>query len=336
MDYAFLIHSRDYTDVQRKFKIAKFLPKELIEFWCLHWPPILVKKIYGFKSKKTDKNVTGYIIGITMTAKQMIDNRKLAQKRVIQAIKKAEKLGASIVGLGALTSSVTKGGELIKDKINVSLTNGNALTVFTTMQHVKILIENNRNINTIAIIGGTGSIGQAVSKLLIKNYSDKRFLIYARTKENLNKLLKELKNMEPGVDVKGYVNNLDTVSQAEFIVVATSATEAILHSRHFKRHAIVYDMTQPQNIDKKTIKKRLDVIIFDGGLIKVPDLCSRLPFGLPDRVIFSCLGETILLAIFERRDNFSVGLVDLEKVFIIGKLAKESCFKPAPLSFNII
>jgi len=45
MDFAFLIHSRDYTDVQRKFKIAKFLPKSWVEFWCLHWPPVVTSKI---------------------------------------------------------------------------------------------------------------------------------------------------------------------------------------------------------------------------------------------------------------------------------------------------
>ncbi|PIY74108.1 MAG: hypothetical protein COY85_04140 [Candidatus Portnoybacteria bacterium CG_4_10_14_0_8_um_filter_40_50] len=54
MDFAFLIHSRDHTDVQRKFKIAKFLPKSWVEFWCLHWPPVIVSKIKGLKSLKID------------------------------------------------------------------------------------------------------------------------------------------------------------------------------------------------------------------------------------------------------------------------------------------
>ncbi|PIS31902.1 MAG: hypothetical protein COT41_00480 [Candidatus Portnoybacteria bacterium CG08_land_8_20_14_0_20_40_83] len=53
MDFAFLIHSRDYTDVQRKFKIAKYLPKSWVEFWCLHWPPFIVSKITGKEKPST-------------------------------------------------------------------------------------------------------------------------------------------------------------------------------------------------------------------------------------------------------------------------------------------
>ncbi|OGZ33528.1 MAG: hypothetical protein A2Y98_01175 [Candidatus Portnoybacteria bacterium RBG_19FT_COMBO_36_7] len=45
---------KDYTDVQRKFKVAKYLPKSWVEFWCLHWPPVVVSKIDGLKDKKEE------------------------------------------------------------------------------------------------------------------------------------------------------------------------------------------------------------------------------------------------------------------------------------------
>jgi predicted amino acid dehydrogenase len=87
MDFAFLIHSRDYTDIARKFKIAKYLPKSWVEFWCLHWPPFIVSKIDGLKDED-EKDCKGWLIGVPLTAKQMIENRELAKKRIVQAIKK--------------------------------------------------------------------------------------------------------------------------------------------------------------------------------------------------------------------------------------------------------
>ena len=66
MDFAFLIHSRDYTDVQRKFKIPKYLPKSWVEFWCLHWPPVVVSKIDGLKDKE-GKECKDWLIGVPMS-----------------------------------------------------------------------------------------------------------------------------------------------------------------------------------------------------------------------------------------------------------------------------
>lgn len=108
-----MIHTRDWPDVQRKFRMARYLPRKWVRLWCLYWPPVVFSEITGLKSKKTGKEIKGWLIGVPMTAKQLLERRDVAQKRIIQAIKKAEKLGAKIVGLGALTSPVTNGGLVV-------------------------------------------------------------------------------------------------------------------------------------------------------------------------------------------------------------------------------
>ena len=327
MDFAFLIHSRDYKDVEKKFKIAKFLPRKLIEYWCLHWPPVLVSRVTGLEDKE-GKECKGYIIGIPMTAKQMMENRELAQQRVVQAINKAEKLGVKIVGLGALTSSVTGGGELIKEKVKISLTNGNAFTVSVAYDHVSHIIYKNTEIKNISVVGATGSIGQAITKLLIKNFPNKNYYLFARTEENLNNLLAELRNTAEKVNIKGFLNNISPLAETDLIVVATSSPDVLIHSGNLKQNAIIYDMTQPQNIDKKTLQDRVDLTIYDGGLVFAPGLKSKLPFGLPKKIIFACLGETILLSLADYQKHFSLGKVKLDQISEITKIANVYKFKP--------
>lgn len=329
--FAFLVHSRDLSDVYRKFPFTKKLPPKIVEFWCKHSWPIIVSKITGLKSQKDNKEISGYIIGIPMTAKQMLENRELAVRRIVQACKLAEKLGVKMVGLGALTSSVTKGGLDLIGKIKVKITTGNALAVAITFEHIQKILEKNPNVQKIAIVGGTGSIGQVISKLLIRSFSEKEYLIFARTKEHLDDLLQGLRQISNKVKLNGYLNNIQNLKEAELVIIATVAIEAIVKPQYLKQNAIIYDMTQPKNIDHQTIKERYDLLVYDGGLIDIPDFKGKLPFNLPSQRIYACLGETILLALEYYQENFSLGKTEIEKVSYIKQLAKKYNFKPAKL-----
>jgi predicted amino acid dehydrogenase len=297
MDFAFLVHARDHTDIARKFKIAKYLPKRLVEFWCLHWPPFVVTKIDNLKPDNSGKTISGCLIGIPMTAKQMLDNRDLAMKKTVEAVKKAEKMGAKYVGLGALTAPVTKGGTEIIDKFpGTTITNGNTLTAVVSIHHIMEKIKSNQNIETVAVVGATGSIGQAITLALAQKTQDKKINIYARTKENIINLINKARESNPNLKIEGFSGDLSTLNTADLIAVATSASSAIIKKEHLKQNVIVYDVTQPQNVDKAILKTRPDVTLIDGGLSKIPFLKNKMPFGLPPQVVFSCFAETMLLA----------------------------------------
>lgn len=333
MNFAFLIHSRDYTDVQRKFKIAKYLPKSWVEFWCLHWPPIVVSTVTGFKSQKTGEENKGWLIAIPMTAKQMMENREMAKRKIVKAIKKAEKLGAGIVGLGALTSSVTNGGLDIADKAGVLITTGNSLTAGIAVKHTQEIIEKNSNIQTIAIVGATGSIGQAITKILTANYPEKNYMVFARTEATLETLINQVKQKINGIKINGYLNDIESLSEADLVIVATSAAGAIIKSSHLKNNAIIYDVTQPQNVDKKILSERPDVAIYDGGLVIIPFLNKKLPFGLPPKTVFACFAETSLLAMEDHTESRSfIGKADLQQVNNMLVAMEKYNFYPSPLT----
>lgn len=111
----------------------------------------------------------GWLIGVPFGAREMMN---LPRERTVpvlqQAVDMARELGAGIVGLGALTSVVTRGGRSVQGR-NVAITSGNSFTVlmamealFTGAQKMNIDLETARG----AVVGATGSIGRACALLL--------------------------------------------------------------------------------------------------------------------------------------------------------------------------
>src|SRR3989338_11638725 len=114
--FAFIVHPRSTYDAVNKFFFLKFLPKPVVNLFLRHLWPITSTKINGLKSLEKGENINGWILGVPLTPRQMIENRTLAKKRILQAVKLAEKKGAKIVGLGGLTGSLTEGGTYIDRK----------------------------------------------------------------------------------------------------------------------------------------------------------------------------------------------------------------------------
>lgn len=327
--FAFIVHPRDYRDILSNIKITKFLPRLFVTKVLKYIRPFILSEIRGLKSLKDDKEVIGYIIGFPMLPHQMLENKDVAVKKIIQSIKLAEKLGAKMVGLGGLTSSITNGGLDLIDKTKANLTNGNALTVAVSLEHIKQLLKkiNNPNIK-IGIVGATGSIGQALTKLLTREYPKYEYLLFGRTKENLDNLIGELNAFSDKTRIMTFLNNLTPLKEADLVIVTTTASGAIIYPEHLKQNVIVYDTTQPQNVSQDVIKKRPDVLLINGGLIKIVDLKSEFINKLSKEGIYSCLVETILLSLEHRKENFSLGKVELDRVSEIYDLMKKYNFKP--------
>ena len=89
--FAFLIHPRNIQDVYRKYPFAKIFPikNRMVPSIFL---PIIASEITGLKISKTGKEIKDILLAFLL-AKQMLEERELA-KRIIQAIKLAEKKGA--------------------------------------------------------------------------------------------------------------------------------------------------------------------------------------------------------------------------------------------------
>ncbi len=118
---------------------------------------------------KTGTLVQGWLIGVPFGAREIMALPREETSEVIkQAVDMGRDLGAKIVGLGALSSVVTRGGRAVQGR-GTSITSGNSFTVLMAMeamalgaQKMHIELESARG----AVVGATGSIGRACALLL--------------------------------------------------------------------------------------------------------------------------------------------------------------------------
>lgn len=128
---------------------------------------------------KAGKITQGWLVGIPYSGKHLLEMpRKEAVKYLIQAVDFAKDLGARMVGLGAYTSVVTRGGADLQDR-GVSITSGNSFTIATAFDALlegARLMEIDTNRATGTVVGATGSIGR-VSAMLIAEQVENLLLV---------------------------------------------------------------------------------------------------------------------------------------------------------------
>lgn len=329
--FAFIIHPRDISDAARKFSLMKFLPSFVVNLACRYTPPLIASKISGLKSWDTKRPIEGWLLICPLTTRQLLNNRELAKKRIKATISLAEKLGAKIVGIGAILSSVTSGGIDLINNIKTGITHGRSLTVGISMVGIKEVAKArglNLNEATVAVVGAAGIIGKAISKLLI-NEGVKKFILIAKNQEHLASLEKEMREINPLLSIRTF-HSIHSIKNAEMVIVATSAPEILINADDLKYGAIVYDVTQPQNTSPTIVEKRKDVLIIDGGIVSTPGVNYHFDFGLPPETTFACMAETLILAAEGRYNSRLVGNVNLEKIKEILKLAEKYNFTHAP------
>ena len=111
----------------------------------------------------------GEFIGVPRTADELLKMpHEQAVAEVRAAVELARDRGAKIVGLGAYTSVVTRGGTHLKNT-SVALTTGNSYTVVAAVDAVLAAAEGlgiSLQEATLAVVGATGAIGRATAILL--------------------------------------------------------------------------------------------------------------------------------------------------------------------------
>ena len=73
------------------------------------------------------------------------------------------------------------------------------------------------------------------------------------------------------------------------------------------------------------------MLVIEGGAVEVPgEVDFHFNFGFPPRTSYACMAETMILALENRYENFSLGReLSLERVREIARLAAKHGFKLA-------
>ncbi len=323
--FAFLVHPRVSIrdDLRRIWGPLGLIPDSVYNraLRNLPLPPLPISRVH---LADQPEEVAGWIIRVPLGARQMLSEpRKVVQGKVTAAIDMAASLGADVVGLGALTASVTRGGALFRNRSDIAVTNGNALTAAMTVEGITRLTRRTQRCRPhIALVGATGSVGSAVARLVaLENLTD-RITLVARNQAKRGKLAAEMRETQPEATIS-VAGTLDAVREADLVVLLTSSADALLRSEHLKPGAIVLDDTQPRNTHPDLLTERPDLLIVDGGIVAVPGMqLQGADIGLPQGQAYACLAETMLLARAGQTDHFSLGNPTLTQIDRITTLAR--------------
>jgi fatty aldehyde-generating acyl-ACP reductase len=326
--FAFLVHPRNLRDVIRKFPILKLLPEKLVYLILRRMKPVVVSKITGLVDLKGDA-ISGYIISIPITAKQMMEDRGLALAKMKQAVGIAHKNGVRIIGLGGLTASLSKGGiDLVGVEPQVSFTTGRAYTVKTVTDYAKRVVEDfnfSKDTVKVCIVGAAGSIGSGCAEVLalwgIKNFI---LIDLERKLSALKDKMEDLRETNLAIQVE---HQLSWIKDADIIITATNAPEVVVEAADLKSGAIIINDAQPSDISPD-IYNREDVLVIEGGVVRTPGIKPNFNLGLAERDDnFCCLAEVMILAHQgDISSHFTIGNLDLSYIDQITEKSKELNF----------
>ena len=321
--FAFLIHPRDMSDVYIKYPFLKRFPDKIISKLLTFFWPITVSEVV-YKNQ-----VKGWIISCPLTAEQMMKGRKLAKKSIIQAAKLAEKKGASIIGLGALTASFSRGGLDLKPHIKAKITTGRLYTAKivtdTTVDILSVLKVEKEKVE-ISIVGAAGSIGSACAQILAKRGFRKFNLVDLSSKSaRINSTIQYMNKVGNSIQIT-QSESLESIKNSDVIIAATNKPDALITSSHLKQGAVVIDDAQPSDVSPHIIQNRRDVLVLEGGVVHTKEVSHNASFGLKHKGdIFSCLAEVIILACSKNADElYSIGEIVEVDFAVLANLEKRS------------
>ena len=336
-DFAFVIHTTDINLLGIALNIpwlAK-IPRKLLEKIFMWLPPFKCSHITGVSSI-TGREIEGDLIFCPLLPEQIINlDKDFVLKKIVKAGEIAKENGAKILGLGAYTAQVGKRGVQVSKELNMPVTTGSSYTAAVTMDAVfeaakKVCIHLSGS--KAAVIGATGGIGKVCSQILSAHVSN--IVLIARNQERLNNLEKIIHDKNDSINIETSTNiSKETISDCDIIVIVTNDPTQLIDIKTVKSGAVVCDVSQPPNISKQDRESRNDILVIDGGIVKPHgDVNFNFHFGLPPGLAFACMAETMILALEEKYETYSIGgNITLEKVMEISKLADKHGFKLSDL-----
>ena len=344
--FAFVIHPLSQDDFKKDKTVGMFtkLPgfADTLEKVMAYSPPFIYSKIEGVKSP-LGVEAEGWLISVGGTPKQMLAHSpEFTYKRLLQAARMAKRLGAQIMGLGAFTKVVGDAGLTVSRKAEIPVTTGNSYSasgaLWAAADAVRrmglIKIGKGKLLNAKAMVmGATGSIGAVCSRLLALVVND--LTLVGRNTAKLLALKESIQDEMPDCKITLSTYAEQHVHDMDMIVTTTSgAGKKVLDITKVKPGCVITDVARPLDLSPADVAKRPDVLVIESGEIELPgDNVKMKNIGLPEKVAYACLAETIVLALEGRFEVFTVGReIEWEKVKEIYKLGLKHGMKLAAIS----
>ena len=339
--FCFVIHPLSLDDVARYEPGAagKGAPiiRKIME-WMPPWATVHVTGVRAPDGRETE----GWFVTAPLLPEQMLEfPREEVYKRILRAIEIGAELGADVAGLGAFTAVVGDGGVTINDRSPIPVTTGNSLTIsagiaslFRGAQEMGI----DPAVSTAVVVGATGSIGSACARIIAPKV--KHLILVARNQTRLRKFYDQVKGELP-CGLSFTTDIVQAVRSSQLILTATSSTQDIIEPEDLQTGAVVCELSLPHDVSRRVATERPDVLVTEGGNMVVPGAPSfervrepgrQFDLNLPPRTALACMSETMVLALEERLEPFSLGRgIDIQKVIEAGEMADRCGFTLADM-----
>lgn len=345
--FAFVIHplSREYLKASRPIAlVSRFAPSivlPLVERLIAYSPPFVYSHVGGIRSP-TGVEAEGWLITVGGTPKELLSHApEFTYRRLLQAARMAERLGAQIMGLGAFTKIVGDAGVTVARRAGIPVTTGNSYSASGALwaaadavKRMGILARDARGRvdGKAMVVGATGAIGSVCARLLAMSFAEVHLV-----SPELGKLLAlrgAILADTPDAVVRLSSRADENLRDMDLVVTATSAAgKRVLDIEKVKPGCVITDVARPLDLPASEVAKRPDVLVVESGEIQVPGDVRMRDIGLPPGVVYACMAETIVLALEGRFEPYTVGR-DLrwEKVKEIYKLGLKHGMRLAAIS----
>ena len=332
-------HSTSFKDARIKAMELGYdhIAEGDLDVWCSA-PPQLVEHVKVVSP--TGKTIEGAYIDSCFVP-EMLGRFKTARRKVLNAMELAQKKGINITALGGFTSIIFENFNLLQHKHirNTTLewerfTTGNTHTAWVICRQLEInapSIGIDLKKAKVAVVGATGDIGSAVCRWLSRRTGVAELLLVARQEQPLMDLQKELGG--------GQILGLDdALSSADVVVWVASMPRTLeIDSSKLRNPCLMIDGGYPKNLDNKVSGEGVHVL--KGGIVEFFNdigwnMMELAAMEKPQRQMFACFAEAMLLEFENCHNNFSWGRnnITLEKMDFIGKASVRNGFSTLNLN----
>lgn len=335
--FSFVIHPLELKrDAARYKPILGIFPEPIIEQIALRMPPKHISSITGIESK-TGAQCEGFFVGCPLGTRQLLTlPHEVIYKKLVDAGKMSADHGAKIMGLGAFTSVAGDAGITVAKRLEgiIGVTSGNSYTIYTAVEGLlkgADMMGVDVSSSTVAIVGATGSIGAVCAKLLGSKVA--RVILLGRDEAKLEKLRAEVETRHDcSAQVISSTDISSSLREADLVLTVSSAGKELIFPEDLKIGAVICDVARPRDVSKSVVEKRDDVLVIEGGVIRVPgkDVQFNFEFGFPSSTAFACMSETMMMALEGTYENYTLGRdITVEQVQRIAQIAEKHGFELA-------
>ena len=346
--FAFVIHplSQEYFKILKPVdmlsRVSPPLLMNSLEKVMAYAPPFVYSRVEGIKSP-TGVEAEGWLISVGGTPREIMSHDpEFTYRRLLAAADMAKRLGAQIMGLGAFTKVVGDAGATVAKRASLPITTGNSYSASGALWAAHDALLRMRLLPAprgkarvkfkAMVVGATGAIGAACSRLLVRAAEEVTLV----SPETAKLLALKASILQQTPDAKIVLSaRADTfIADMDMVVTATSgAGKKVLDIMKVKPGCVITDVARPLDLPPEEVAKRPDVLVIESGEISLPGEVTMKNIGLPRNVVYACLAETIVLALEGRFENYTVGrAIEWGKVHEIYQLGLKHGMKLAAIS----